>query len=223
MEIRHAIRNFFKKKEAQVYLYRDCTDLSIYNFDQAYKKHDYRYLVVGFDGYKDIKLPKGAKERWKEIFDEWIKLSDNNTIIYYYQLISEVVYLETRYIVAEALLLQIYQRDMDEQTLDMYIEMLKAWRYNYNKENNKLDELTRLFEQHHASKNKLGLKRSELEVLQKDNDGDDVQTLEAQAVILEQITGRNNIDPKTTSVLKWIEICKVADSINTQRRKQYGK
>jgi hypothetical protein len=188
----------------------------------AYKKKDYRYLVVGYDGYNDVEVPEEAEQRWTDIFDEWVKLTDNNSIIYYYQLISEVAYLETRFVVAQVLLLQIYEREMDEKTLDMYIEMLKNWRYTYKKGSDKVEELTRLFNQHKTSQNKLGIKRSELESLQKDNK-ENVQNLEAQAVTLEQITGRNNIDPKTTSVLKWNEICKVADSINAQRRKQYGK
>ena len=187
-----------------------------------YKTQDLRYLVVGFNGYKDVEVPTEAPQRWKDIFDEWVKVSDNNEVIYYYQLISEVAHLETRYIVAKVLLLQIYNRDMDEQTLDMYIEMLKRWRYNYNKNNNKIDELTRLFNQHKASKNKIGLKKSELEGMKRDDD-DEVSTLEAQAVTLEQITGKNNIDVSTTSVLKWLEIVKLGEIINQQRRKQYGR
>jgi hypothetical protein len=216
------IKKLFRKTEKVIAVYRNCSELSIYNFDMAYKTNDYRYLVVGFDGYQDIKTPKDIEQTWKSIFDEWVKASDNSTIIFYYQLISEVAYLETRYIVAEALLLQIYQRDMDEETLDMYIGMLKNWKYIYNKNNNKLDELTRLFAQHNASMNKIGLKRSELKELNKGNEDGESNSLESQAVALEQILSRNNIDTKTTSVLKWIEICKVADTINNQRKKHHG-
>lgn len=217
------IKKILDKPAKGIHVYRNCSELSIYNFDMVYKSQDYRYLVVGFDGYKDIKLPKNIESVWKSIFDEWVKLSDNNEIIYYYQLITEVAYLEIRYVVAETLLLQIYQREMDEKTLDTYIVMLKNWRYFYNKENNKTKELSRLFTQHNASRNKISIKQGELESLQKNNDVLEGSTLESQAVALEQVTGRNNIDPKTTSVLKWIEICKMADQINTQRRKQNGR
>jgi len=217
------IKAILEKPVKVIHVYRNCSELSIYNFDVAYKTGDYRYLLVDFDGYKDVKLPKNIESIWKAIYDEWVKLTDNNTVSYYYQLITEVAYLETRYIVAEALLLQIYKRDMDEKTLDMYIEMLGNWRYFYNKKNNKIEELNRLFAQHTASMNKLGIKRSELKALEGENSSEGISTLEAQAVALEQVTGRNNIDPKTTSVLKWIEICKVADQINTERRKQNGR
>jgi hypothetical protein len=215
--------NLFKRNKKIIKVYRNCSELSIFNFDIVYKTSDYRYLLVDFDGYNDVKLPKDIDQTWKNIFDEWVKASDNNEILYYYQLISEVAYLETRFKVAEILLQQILQREMSESTLDTYIEMLSKWKYKYNKKNDKITELNRLFTQHKASTNKLGLKRSELKALNKNNNGEGVSTLESQAVTLEQITGKNNIDPKTTSVLKWIEICKVADNLNTQRRSQNGK
>ena len=189
----------------------------------VFKTEDYRYLVVGYDGYQDIDIPDGVEERWKYIFDQWVKLCDNNEMIYYYQLISEVAYLETRYYVVKILLLQIYDRDMDEKTLDMYIELLRGYKYIYNKNNDKLAELERLFNQHNASQNKIGLKKSELEEMQKKNDYDEPQTLEQQAVIFEQITGRNNIDINTTVVAKWIEIGKLCTQINEQRKRSYGK
>jgi hypothetical protein len=217
------LNKILKKKIKEAHLYKGCSDLSIYNFDACYKTKDLRYLVVGFDGYANIVVPREAKQRWSDINDEWIKITDNSTIMYYYQLISEVTHLETRYIVAEALLHQMSTRDMNIKTLDMYIEALKGWRYIYNKENTKEKEIERLYNQHRASQNKLDLKQSELEDLQKNYEDNDSQTLEAQAVALEQVTGRNNIDTKKTSVLKWHEICKLADSINEQRRKQYGK
>lgn len=192
--------------------------MSIYNFDKIYKTNDFRYLVLGYDGYKDVEIPINAGERWKNIFDEWVKLCDDNTMMYYYQLILEVAYLETRYKVSKTMLYQIYSRDMNEKTLDLYIEELKHWRYFYNKENDKNSEVKRLFDQRRASKNKLGLKKSELKEMQMEENQEE-QTLEGQAVILEQITGKNNIDVKTTSVAKWLEIGKLASKINEQKRR----
>lgn len=209
------ITRFFKKK---IYLYKDCSDLSIYNFDKIYKTNDFRYLVLGYDGYKDVEIPINAGERWKNIFDEWVKLCNNNTMMYYYQLILEVAYLETRYKVSKTMLYQIYSRDMNEKTLDLYIEELKHWRYFYNKENDKKSEVKRLFDQRRASKNKLGLKKSELKEMQMEENQEE-QTLVGQAVILEQITGKNNIDVKTTSVAKWLEIGRLASKINEHKRR----
>lgn len=205
-------------------LYKDCSDLPIKNFDSIYKTNDYKWLIVGYDGYKDVKVPKEANERWEEIKKEWIELIDDNAIAYYHQLILEVIYLQTRYNTVQELLKMIFERDMDEPTLDIYIKALGEWRYNWNKKNGKLKEIERLLRQWKASQNKISLKLDELEKLKAEHElNEDVSSLEKQAVILEHITGKNNIDLNTTSVKKWIEISKLANSINEQRRKTNGK
>lgn len=210
------IKRVFKKR---VFLYNDCSDLPIYNFDKIYNTQDLKYLVVSYDGYKSIDIPIGAKQRWVKIFDEWVKLCDSSTMFYYYQLLSQVAYLEIRYLVVKVMLYQMYSRDMSDKTLDWYIEELKEWRYFYNKENDKLLEIKRLLHLHRASTNKLGLKKSELEMMQKENGQEEAQSLEKQAAHLEQVTGKNNIDTKITSVKKWLEIIQIANRINEQRRK----
>lgn len=206
----------------KVFLYKSCADLSIRRFDAIYNTGDLKFLCVDYDGYEDIDVPEEAEQRWKDIMDEWVKVCDNRTLSYYYQLIREVAYLETRFYVSKEMLGQIYTRyphAMDETMFDLYIEELAKWKYHYNKENTVLDEVHRLLNQHKASENKLGIKKSELDNLRKENEQEDAQTLEAQAVVLEHITGKNTIDVDTTSVLKWIEIGKLATSINEQRRK----
>ena len=205
-------------------LYKDCGDLPIRNFDIIYKTNDFNYLVVEFDGYNEVAIPKGANERWQEIKKEWVELIDDNTIAYYHQLISEVVYLQTRYDVSGMLLKEIFERTMHEETLEVYINALKEWKYIWNRKASRLVEIKRLLQQRKASENKLNLKLDELKDLQKENENDDdATTLEKQAVILEQITGKNNIDINTTSVRKWLEINKLATEINEQRRKSNGK
>jgi len=191
---------------------------NIMNFFRA-KQHLYK-------GCSDIKEPKGASERWSEIFDEWVKASDDNTIIYYYQLILEVMYLEVRFYIVREILEQIWTRypeSMSEKAFNDYVNELAKWKYFYNKKAGKDEEIIRLLNQHKSSENKLNLKKSELELLKGDDDVDNLNTLEKQAVILEQITGKNNIDIFSISVLKWLEICKVANRINQERKRSYGK
>lgn len=207
-----------------MYLYKDCSDIPILNFDIVYRTNDYKYLVVGYDGYEDIKVPKGANERWQEIRNEWIDLMDNNVIAHYHNLVLECIYLETRYNVVEFLLRNIFQRDMSEETLKTYTDMLKEWKYVWNHKADRLTEIERLLRKLKGSKNKISLKLHELKTLKEENElSGEATSLEKQAVILEEITGRNNIDIKTTSVKKWIEISKRATEINEQRRKKNGK
>ena len=208
-----------------MHLYKDCSDLSIKKFDIIYKTNDFRYLIVGWDGYEEIEVPKGANERWQDIRNEWIELLDNNVIGYYYQLVLESVYLQTRYNVVKQLLNMIWIRDeFDEESEKIYVGALAEWKYNWNPKQNKTKEMERLLKQLKRSENKIELKLDELEKLKKENDiTDDVSSLEKQAVALEQITGKNNIDTETTSVRKWVEITKLTESINEQRRKANGK
>ena len=208
-----------------MHLYKDCSDLSIKKFDIIYKTNDFRYLIVGWDGYEEIEVPKGANERWQDIRNEWIDLLDNNVIAYYYQLVLESVYLQTRYNVVNQLLNMIWMRDeFDEEAEKIYVGALAEWKYKWNPKQNKTKEMERLLKQLKRSENKIELKLDELEKLKKENDiTDDVSSLEKQAVALEQITGKNNIDPETTSVRKWVEITKLSESINEQRRKANGK
>ncbi len=210
-----------KLVETNIKLYKSCKDLPIRRFDEVYKTKDFRYLCLDYDGYNDVEAPIEAEDRWKEIFDEWVSLCDDNTITYYYQLILEVTYLETRFHVSKEMLWQIhtrYPQSMSEDTLDKYIAVLKLYKYKYNKNNDSLDEVNRLMKQREASKNKLSIKRSELQEMQKKNEGEAPKTLEAQAIILEHITGIKT-DLDKDSVLKWIETGKLATSINEQRRR----
>lgn len=212
------------KKEVILHCYRDCSEIPIYNFNRAKTTGDLRYIIIGWDGRSDVKLPKEANENWNDIKNEWIELLDDNTISYYYDLILEVIYLQTRYNLVSEYIKQIATRDMDMETMEKYVELLAGWRYKYNRKNLKRVEIERLMQQLKSSQNKIGLKLDEIEKLKKDNGYDEApQSLEKQAVILEQITGKNSIDVMTTSVKKWLEIGKMANDINEQRRRNGSK
>jgi len=209
-----------------MHLYKNCGDLPIFNFDVVYRTNDFKYLVVDYNGYDDIVVPKDANERWEAIKNEWVKLLDDATTAYYYQLVLEIVYLQTRYNIVKQLLKIVWDReDMDEGSMKIYIHALKEWRYFWNEKATKTNEVDRLLKQLKRSQNKITLKLDELEKMREDNnmDDEDASTLDKQAVTLEQITGKNNIDTRTTSVSKWVEISKLAESINEQRRKGNGK
>lgn len=202
-----------------MHLYKNCRDISIFNFDMIYRTNDFRYLVVGFNGYDDIEVPKEAEERWAEIFNQWLDLLESADLRYYYDLMFEVNYLETRFIVARELLFQIYTRmgSMADEVLDKYIVELKNWRYKFKKDNGILKEVHRLMLFHKGSANEISLKRSELESMSKTSKSKE-ETLESQAVILERVTGIK-IDIRTTSVLTWEENKKLANRINKEKAK----
>jgi len=206
-----------------VYLYKNCSDLPISNFDIIYKTNDFKYLVVGYNGYDEIEVPKGAEERWNAIKEQWIEVLGDNTVAYKYQLVLEINYLQARYNIVQQILGLMLELIMDDETFDQYINMLKGWGYNYNKENKRSDELLKMIRQHKVSENKINNKLAEYKTLTKDDNLDEIETLEKQAVVLAQVLGRNNINLKETSVLEWLELTKLAKEINKQREKANGK
>lgn len=201
------------------HLYKSCRDLPIANFDIIYKTNNFKYLIVGYDGYnEDIKIPKGANERWEEVKKEWIKAIDDNTIAYYYQLLSECVYLQTRYDVVSKLLDIILERDLNAETMEVYIIALSEWKYRWNRKAGKYVELKRMLQQLKGSKNKINIKMDELEDMKKESEShEEDSSLERQALIIEQGT-KIKINIWKDSVLKWVEATKILSEINEQKK-----
>ena len=207
-----------------MHLYKDCGDMPILNFDIVNKTGDLKYMVVGYDGYGDIDIPKGANEGWQKIRNEWIDLVDDNEMAYYHNLVSECIYLETRRDFVRFTLDNMYSRRMTPLTFRTYADALSDWGYKWNFKNNRVVEWNRQDKILKISENKLSLKLDELESYKKDkNMSSEATSLEKQAVILEQATGKNNIDIKTTSVKKWVAISKAAEERQNQLKKSNGK
>lgn len=209
-----------------MHLYKDLGDIPIKRFDIVYRTNDYKWLVVGYNGYDDIKVPKGANERWQELRKAWIELIDDSTVAYYFTLINETVYLQIRYNTVRQILQMLFQRkdEISDESLQIYVNALAEWNYKWQKKVDYLTNIERLLQQLKQSQNKINLKLSEVEELKKENELEgDSSTLEKQCVIIEQITGKNNIDTETTSALKWHELCKLAKEISKEREKHGRK
>lgn len=201
--------------------YKDCRYIPIWNFNMINIANDLRFLVVGFDESNDETEPKksdlkGADEHWIALLDEWVALVDDTRINMIYDLSSELNYLKIREQVSLMILEQIYTREMDEETFGMYIKSLREWEYYWNSDESLIDNLHRITREIRADRNKIGLKESEYDNL-KSKEGVS-QTLEKQSVIVEQVLGKNHIDLKTTSVTRWIELVKLSEEINKDRK-----
>ncbi len=204
-----------------MHLYKNCSDIPLHNFNVVYNTNDLKFLIVGYNGYDEVKPPKEANERWQEIKNEWVKLLGNATTAYYYQLLQETIYLQTRYNAVRSLLEQIFKRDdIQGAKLDEFTEGLALWKYKWQKGQTREKNLTRLLKQQKASENKIKIKVSELEEMKKEqgDDGDDV-SIERQVLIIEQSTGIK-INPRVDSVKTWVEACKIHEDIQNQRQKK---
>lgn len=202
--------------------YRNCEELPIYNFYKVLDKKDFSYLVVDYNAYDKIEPNEELISLWENIYEEYLRLSKNNTMLLYYETVSELLYLESRYEVAMTLLQQISMGRMDKNMLNAYVLELNRWNYILDIKKPLKDELNRLTMQLKQSENKIRLKQSIKKELE-DGNKEIPMTLVEQQVKLEQSLSRNEIDTKKTSVLKWIQLIKEVKFINEERIKNNGK
>lgn len=202
--------------------YRNCDELSVYNFHKVLETNNYSYLIVGFDDYNLIEInEKEADELWSSIYEEYCKLTKNNKSLLYFAVFQELIYLKTRYQVARILLMQLSNGKNSEDFVLECIERLKEWKYKINKEKPLKDELSRMINQLKASENKIQMKQSELEDLNVDES--EKLSLIEQNVKLELALGKNEINTKTTSVSKYIALFNEVKILNEAKNKQNNK
>lgn len=189
----------------KVHLYRDCSDLPIYNFDQIIKNNEYSYLVVGYDGYNKVDFDMElAQSRWAEIYNQYCVLSDDNATSMFYALIIELNYLKTRKYFVTVIVEQLKSGGNRQEIIDKFINSLGLWGYHIDKEKPLEEEILKVEKKIRGSNNRIELKQSEIESMTNESEGS--MSLTKQVVKLEQGLGRENIDPKKTSVEKWLEL-----------------
>jgi hypothetical protein len=202
--------------------YRNCDELSVYNFHKVLETNNYSYLIVGFDDYKEVKFDeKEADELWGNIYEEYCRLTKNNKSLLYFAIFQELLYLRTRYQVARILLMQLSNGNNKEEFVLDCIERLREWKYKIDKEKPLKDELARMIHQLKVSENKIQIKQSELEDLKVD-EGEKLSLIE-QNVKLELALGKNKINTKKTSVSEHVALFNEVHLLNEARRKQNNK
>jgi hypothetical protein len=182
-------------------IYRNCDELPVYNFYKIVETMDYSYLYVDFDGYTKVDVSNDVELVWEAIYEEYLKLTENNTAILYYEVVKELLYLQTRYEVASSLLQQLAMGKMDENMFKAYVLELRKWQYDLDEKKPLKEETERLVAQLRASQNKIRLKEEEKKSFENKETGDNL-TLVQQQVKLEQALSRNEIDTKKNSSIK---------------------
>jgi len=203
-------------------IYTSCDELPVYNFFKIVETKDFSYLYLDYDGYTKIKISNDVNLVWSKLYDEYLQLTENNTAILYYEVIKELLYLQTRYSVVSTLLSQISMGKMSDDLLLAYSLQLRKWQYNLDLKKPLKEEIKRLLQQLRASQNKIRLKESERISFESKDEGGKLSLVEQQ-VKLEQALSRNEIDTKKTSVSKWITLIKEVQSINKERQRKNGK
>lgn len=214
--------NLFKKqKKEAVKFYFSCNDFPIYNFHKLMETSDYSYLVVDWDESEKIEINRElAVERWGQIYNEYCKLTSNNKALMYYKNAQRLIFLETRQEVCGKMLVQMAMRKMREEMFLEYIKVLRNFQIPYEKDVMDIQCMNNALSFLKGAKNQIELLRNEIE--QMVEKGEHVP-FEKELVSVEQALGRNEIDPKKTSVKKWIYLIEQIKEMVEQKRKSMAK
>lgn len=177
------------------------------------------YLLVDKDKKFD---EEKASELWKEIYEEYCKLSDDTESLIYFSVYTELMYLETRYFIATTVIKRLVECIDMPKVVEVFIKVLGDWKYRINPKKPLNDEIEKIINNIKVSENKIRLKKDELDKLKKEG-GEKATSLISQVVNLEQALTRNEIDPKKTSVEKWINLINKVKEINKQQKKAQSK
>ena len=208
--------------------YKSCDRLSIYAFHKVLSTNNLRYLIIGQDEYaddfEDLAIDENlASEYWASIYDEYCKLSEDNKSLMYFGLCSELLYLETRFKMASMLLGQLIKRlDAGQEVIELYLVELDGWNYKIKRDKPIAEEINRMFTQLKQSQNKIRLKTDEVEGY-KPSDDDEPMSLMQQVLRLEVAIPKERIDPKETSVERWVGMIQNLKESNESKAKNVRK
>jgi len=198
--------------------YSSVEDLPIWNY-QKIIGGDYRWLILGFEGYGNVDIPSNAEIVFRRIQKEYYKLTKSNKSIEYIELLEEISELELRYTEANAALTMLTYVE-DKQIRKELIQELSHRRFLINPKKPFDKEFERLSRQLRSVRGKINRKRGELDKYQGDND--DQVSLFAQKVNIERILGVS-IDLKKTVLAEWEELKKQAQNLVKQQQKAAKK
>lgn len=205
-------------------VYKGCSDLPIYNFYKIIETKNFSYLYVHWDEYEeDIKEHEDDDKLWRNIYNDYCKLTNDNKTLLYYDLILEISWFKSRIQVVTKLLNQLMSGEKTNERVSMYVEEINKWKFSIDKSRPLVDEVQKVLRGLNISQNKIRLKEQEVENLRlSDEEKEDVAFMK-QLVQLERSSGRNEIDPKKTSVEKWVAIILDTKELQEQKAKAHGR
>ena len=209
---------FKKQEQKQLRFYFSCDDFPIWNFHKIMETSDYSYLVIDWDGFEKLDIDQEkASERWGQIYNEYCRLTQNNKAITYYRNRQRLMWLETRVVVCGKMLVQMSMRNMREEMFFEYIKVLRNFEVPYPKDVKDIKCIEDAGRFLKATKNQIELLRDEIKKM---SEIGEYVPFEKELVDVEHALGKNEINPRTTSVSKWIQLINKIKEIVEQQRKQ---
>lgn len=216
------LKLFKKQAKEPVRFYLSCDNLPIYHFHKIMETSDYRYLIVSWDEYSKMEFDEQrVVEVWGSIYNEYCLLTSNNKALMYYKNRQKLMFLETRNEVCGKMIVQMAIRNMKKEMFLEYIKTLRNFKVPYEKDVKDVECLETASRFLKGSINEIELLRNEIENMVET--GEHVP-FEKEIISVEQSLGRNVIDPKTTSVKKWIfMIEKIREMAEEQRKRNLAR
>ena len=112
--------------------------------------------------------------------------------------------------------------DAPKEVIELYLKELDGWGYKINREKNITEQINLMFVKLKQSQNKIRLKTDEVESY-KPEDDDEPMTLMDQVIALELALGKNKIEPKETSVERWVGMIKNLKQTNESKARNVRK
>ena len=203
---------------AKLTIYETCDTMPLYNFEQYLKTHDLKWFT------KQHKPDKRLHDVMTNFFGEYLKLTENNTVVSRFGKLHKILKLQTKYYDMMVLLTACfnYPSDAPIDTFKRLIEQIQGWGYKIVGQ-----EVDGIFSQLEKIYNRVQSIKTQIAMLQNDFDKSDEKeavTMEKQRLNVERILElKHKIDPKETTVLEWIEMQKSAKEENDNRKKAMKK
>ena len=196
-------------------IYSNCEELSIYLFHKITETGDLFWLVDGYYEGKTFKIKDDLNKIWEDIYTEYCDLTDDNQSFIIFNLRNRISFLEMRIYICSMLILRMASDGMSEELQKKYADALREWQVPYRTDTVDTIQLEKAQRFLKATKNELELKQNDLESMK----GGEPIPLLKQVVMAEQALGRNKIDPKKTSVKKWVYMMQTIEQINQNKKR----
>lgn len=191
-------------------LYKDCNELSIWNYIQIMATKDLKYLIKSGPSISNEKLAS----KMEQINKEFSELRGEETMVNKFDLLSykEELNLQVHYgsIIVDRLYNRLTLNLIAKQTFDGLIAELENWGFYLDKETPLIEELENVRNEINALQTTIDSLQAEIypEVEEKEMDENDNVSLNFHSILLtyQRILKIDRINPKKTSLLEFVAI-----------------
>lgn len=195
--------------------------LPLYNWDKYTTTRDNNWLIIGFNGRQTKVANDDLTSLESKLQEEYFKAVDDRTFVKKLQKWAKIDNLQTRYNVIAMLCKRLWLGfgDMQMELRQQYIEIINKFGFNMpliNTVEGDAEEIALITQAMQNIKTQIEMLESELKADEKSKP----ISLNKQMVLVGLGLGLPyKINSKETTVLEWIELCKLLEEKNNQQQK----